>query len=540
MIEYALLVVLGFCAAGLLALLIAPTIWRRAVRLTTKRLDATLPMSLSDIEADKDLLRASYAIQIRRLEAGLNKARDKSASQLVEISRLQIVIGELRDRIGGMERQLEERSNAANVFERTIKKRFPELEAQLTTAKDVLDERAFEITDLSNTIRRKEEALSLIQRSSNMQQVEIRKLREAMEGASSDKTGRFKKRPAQWTLEEFRSEYDRLNLELSKMREQLSLAQERESGQVAVLKGELQSLAQQIMTAVANQERQLTEQKRLAEAAPPPVREEAPRPNRRTPADRSMSAPQPWPRRPESSQPRTVEEPKPAPGPARDPARAAAPDLPPAAPMTAPTVPSGAPQPSNDPRAPKSERTYMRPSERRPSITSEAAASGARPEAGALKTLLNRAATVAAKSGADAGLEAGPPPAAVQPVVPTPPEPAPVKAAPALLASPSADKPAAPATAAVARAEAVPAETATPASPPVSAAKASEPNIDRMLREIFEGREAGQPVSAANPVPEVEKAPAAPADAKEKAADDSGNEADADKKPSLLERLRVV
>ena len=35
MIEYALLIMLGFCASGLIALLLAPTLWHRAVRLTT-------------------------------------------------------------------------------------------------------------------------------------------------------------------------------------------------------------------------------------------------------------------------------------------------------------------------------------------------------------------------------------------------------------------------------------------------------------------------------------------------------------------------
>src|SRR5262245_51413954 len=105
MIEYALLIMLGFCVGGLIALLLAPTLWQRAVRLTTKRLEATMPMSLSDIEADKDLLRASYAMTIRRLESSLSKARDKSANQLVDISKLQMRIGELDTQISAIELQ---------------------------------------------------------------------------------------------------------------------------------------------------------------------------------------------------------------------------------------------------------------------------------------------------------------------------------------------------------------------------------------------------------------------------------------------------
>ena len=532
MIEYALLVMLGFCAAGLLALLIAPTIWRRAVRLTTKRLDATLPKTLSDIEADKDLLRASYAMQIRRLEAGLNKARDKSASQLVEISRLQMVIGEFRDRAAALERQLEERSNAANVFERTIRKRFPELEAALAAAKAALDERAYEIADLGNSIRRREEALSLLQRSSNLQQAEIRTLREALEGSSTDKTGRFKKRPAQWTLEEFRSEYDRLHLELSKMREQLALAQEREVGQVAVLKTELQNLAEQIMSAAAAKEKQYAEQQRAADLPPPrnTALGSSQRPGRQSSAERPLAAPQPWPGRT-------------APAPARGPQAVAAPAAAPVRTQTTPSQSDTAPKPE-EPRQPKSERTFIRPSERRPSITSEASSAGTKPETAALKTLLNRAAAVTPKAGGGdvAPVSAGS--AAVQ-----------MTAQPVVRARDTTEPKAAAITeratiASPATAVRVDAEKAEPAaSQPAAVPKPAEPNLDRMLREIFEGRGSGQPAAPAEPAqsappaapsePKAQPVPAEPS-AKDKAAGNSGSEDDPEKKPSLLERLRVV
>lgn len=293
-----MLIMLGFFTAGLIALLLAPTVWRRAVRLTTRRIEATMPMSLADIEADKDMLRATYAIQIRRLETALEKAREKSAGQLVEISKLHINIAELQEQKAALQRLLDERTNAANVFEKTIKKRFPELDAQLNAARAALDERGVELTDLRNKVSRKEEATTLAQQASTHQQNEIRQLREALEKSGADQTGRFKKRPAQWTLEEYRSEYDRLNLELSKMREQLALAQDRESHQAVVLKAEMQQLAEQIMTVVATQ------------AKEPPAathREDTPRPtqaaretSRRnknpTRTERPTVAPKPWPK----------------------------------------------------------------------------------------------------------------------------------------------------------------------------------------------------------------------------------------------------
>jgi hypothetical protein len=512
------MVMLGFCTAGLLALLNAPTIWRRAVRQTTKRLDATLPMSLSAIEADKDLLRASYAIQIRRLEAGLNKARDKSASQLVEISKLQMVIGEFRDKVSGLEKQLEERSNAANVFERTIKKRFPELEGALAAAKAALDERAYEINDLSNEIRRREEALALIQRSSALQQQEIRRLRETLEGGSSDKTGRFKKRPSQWSLEEFRSEYDRLNLELSKMREQLALAQERESGQVAVLRGELQTLAEQIMTTVAVQEKQMAEQQRAADAAAIAAasapRQQSPRPSRHMPVQRTQPAPQPWPRDERDAAPSS--EPL-RPEPVRPPA--------PTRPASRPTTPVTGSRP-DAPARPETEATASRPPEpRRPSITSEASSAGSRTETGSLKTLLNRATSAAVKE-TDAGPAAHTPPQA------GPAEDLLVKETPPVSAT----------RAGIAPGESAPVEQS-------AAAKPAEPNLDRMLREIFEGRpgspQAGEaPAVSATPAAEPARSAAPTAEpapaAQDTDAGQAATEPESDKKQSLLERLRVV
>ena len=84
MIDIGMYVALGFLLASLLALMVAPAFWRRAVRLTKRRIEMTMPMSASDIQADKDQLRAEFAIELRRVEVALDKARDKAARELVE------------------------------------------------------------------------------------------------------------------------------------------------------------------------------------------------------------------------------------------------------------------------------------------------------------------------------------------------------------------------------------------------------------------------------------------------------------------------
>ena len=73
---------LGLATAGLLAFMVAPLVWRRAVRLTRARIEHAVPLTLSEIKADKDQLRAEFAMSARRLEMNVEHLRQK-ASQLL-------------------------------------------------------------------------------------------------------------------------------------------------------------------------------------------------------------------------------------------------------------------------------------------------------------------------------------------------------------------------------------------------------------------------------------------------------------------------
>ena len=87
MVQSVLFFALGFLCAGLLALMVAPAVWRRAVALTRKRVEASIPLTQTEIQADKDRIRAEYAMANRRLEMNVKALREKAAEQLVEISR---------------------------------------------------------------------------------------------------------------------------------------------------------------------------------------------------------------------------------------------------------------------------------------------------------------------------------------------------------------------------------------------------------------------------------------------------------------------
>ena len=101
MIEPIMFFGIGFLVAALIGLVVVPLVHGRAVRLTMRRLEAATPLSMAEIQADKDQLRAEFAMSTRRLEVSVEKLRTKSTSQLAElgkkgdaINRLKIELGE--------------------------------------------------------------------------------------------------------------------------------------------------------------------------------------------------------------------------------------------------------------------------------------------------------------------------------------------------------------------------------------------------------------------------------------------------------------
>src|SRR5256714_13554881 len=110
MIEPIMYVGLGFLAASLIALAIVPFVHARAVRLTLRRLEAAIPLSMAEIQADKDQLRAEFAMSTRRLEMSVEQLKTKTSSQLAElgkktdsINRLKVELGEKTSTIFALE-----------------------------------------------------------------------------------------------------------------------------------------------------------------------------------------------------------------------------------------------------------------------------------------------------------------------------------------------------------------------------------------------------------------------------------------------------
>ena len=86
----------GFLIAALIGVAVAPLIHNRAVRLTLRRLENSIPQSMAEIQADKDLLRAEFALSTHQLETGLGKLKEQNTIQLAELGRKSDVINRLK------------------------------------------------------------------------------------------------------------------------------------------------------------------------------------------------------------------------------------------------------------------------------------------------------------------------------------------------------------------------------------------------------------------------------------------------------------
>jgi chromosome segregation ATPase len=100
MIEQAMFVGIGFLLASLLAIVFMPLVHGRAVRLTMRRLEAATPLSMAEIQADKDQLRAEFAMSTRRLEMSVEQMKAKTTSQLAELGKKTDAINKLKAELG--------------------------------------------------------------------------------------------------------------------------------------------------------------------------------------------------------------------------------------------------------------------------------------------------------------------------------------------------------------------------------------------------------------------------------------------------------
>jgi chromosome segregation ATPase len=146
-IEPAVYIALGVLCAAFVAALIVPALLRRTARLTERRVRESLPVSLEEIEADRDRLRAEHAMAIRRVEQALKALQERNAELTVELARrdeaAKLLTAE-RKSVAGRDSVIA--SLSEDVAQRDA--RIEALQAELNAANELAERRASELSRL--------------------------------------------------------------------------------------------------------------------------------------------------------------------------------------------------------------------------------------------------------------------------------------------------------------------------------------------------------------------------------------------------------
>ncbi len=195
MFEGVLYFVLGFLAAALLALMVSPAIWNRAVTLTRRRIESSVPLTLNEVQADKDQLRAEFAMSTRRLELSIEELRDKAARQVIEINRK-------RDELAKLSEESREELNAMN-----------ELEGYGNEIRQKLSDREKELENTNRALQETREKLEL-------STIELERVHRKLDEASLDADSRRIELVAKQTsLDDLATQYEHLKSERDRLEE---------------------------------------------------------------------------------------------------------------------------------------------------------------------------------------------------------------------------------------------------------------------------------------------------------------------------------
>ena len=169
MVEPIMYFAIGFLVSTLLGLAIVPLVHNRAVRLTTKRLEAATPLSMAEIQADKDQLRAEFAMSARRLEMSVEQLKVKTTSQLAEL-------GKKSDSINRLKFELGEKNAAIfslEAREKAMKEQLRATEEEFTAKTQLLREAETDLSDKRGELGRLEHQLSESSLAAESRQAEL-------------------------------------------------------------------------------------------------------------------------------------------------------------------------------------------------------------------------------------------------------------------------------------------------------------------------------------------------------------------------------
>src|SRR5580704_16360249 len=223
MVEPIMYLAIGFLVSMLFGLMIVPLVHNRAVRLTTRRLEAATPLSMAEIQADKDQLRAEFAMSARRLEMSVDQLKNKTTSQLAEL-------GKKTDAINRMKIELGEKNAAIfslEAREKAVKEQMRATEEEFSAKTEALRDAEQALKDKQSELAKLNAELSDRAMTADSRQVELVAVRthiEELRNRVGDAEKEFS--TTQTRLEQERRDSEKATRELAEARSQVeSLSQ---------------------------------------------------------------------------------------------------------------------------------------------------------------------------------------------------------------------------------------------------------------------------------------------------------------------------
>ncbi len=215
MVEPIMYLAIGFLVSMLFGLMIVPLVHNRAVRLTTRRLEAATPLSMAEIQADKDQLRAEFAMSARRLEMSVDQLKNKTTSQLAELGKKTDAINRMKLELGEKNAtifSLEAREKAMKDQLRATEEEFATKTQALRSAETALSDKQSELAKLNNELSDR----TLKADSRQVELIAVRAQIDALQNRVTDAEGEFA--ATQKRLEQQRSDSSAATRELEEAR----------------------------------------------------------------------------------------------------------------------------------------------------------------------------------------------------------------------------------------------------------------------------------------------------------------------------------
>ena len=212
MVEPIMYLAIGFLVSMLLGLMIVPLVHNRAVRLTTRRMEAATPLSMAEIQADKDQLRAEFAMSARRLEMSVDQLKNKTTSQLAELGKKSDAINRMKIELGEKNAtifSLEAREKAVKEQLRATEEEFAAKTASLRDAEQALKDKQNELARINTELSDR----SMMADTRQVELVAVRTQIDELKNRVGDAEKEFAATQAR--LEQERSESEKASHELS-------------------------------------------------------------------------------------------------------------------------------------------------------------------------------------------------------------------------------------------------------------------------------------------------------------------------------------